>query len=258
LVVLLATLALAGIAIVETSPWSRETQRLRPRVLADSAGVTSAVQMETPAVDVSPQAAATAGSAAPPAAEALVPALAPSLVGASVDGAFDVDSSGHFVPTASAVRLFDFFLAAEGEIPARDLWRSVQREAERALSPAEVDNAMALFERYVEYRPRAAASLAGVAKGDYRGALAAMHRVREESFGAQDAQRMFGEAETIAMVTMNEAEVEASDLPADERARRMAAQAESLPPWLRAIHARRARDAEEVAAATQGVGVPRR
>jgi lipase chaperone LimK len=251
-IALLAGLALAGIAIVETLNRSSEDQRPRRSPVADSEGVPGA---ESPPLDLGAQTAAPGVSAALPMAEAPAPVSATSLVGANVDGAFEVDASGHFVPTASAVRLFDFFLSAEGEIPARDLRQSVQREAERTLSPAEVDRAMALFERYVDYRPRAAAGLAGVATGNLRSALATVHRVREESFGAQDTQRMFGEAETIALVTMNEAEIEASDLPAEERARRIAAQEENLPPWLRAIHARRSRDAEEIAAANRGFAV---
>ena len=75
-----------------------------------------------------------------------------------------------------------------------------------------------------------------------------MHRARQEAFGEEDARRMFGEAETIATVAMNEADIAASDLPDSERARQMTEQEESLPPWLRAIHARRARDAETIAA----------
>jgi lipase chaperone LimK len=148
--------------------------------------------------------------------------------------------------------MFDFFLSAQGELPDRDLRLSVAHEAARALPPSEAVRAMALFDRYVEYRPRAAARLADVAAGDFRGALAAMHQARDEAFGEDDARRMFGESETIAAVSLSEAEIAASDLPADERARQTAEQEESLPPWLRAIHARRARDADELAAARPG------
>jgi hypothetical protein len=64
---------------------------------------------------------------------------------------------------------------------------------------------------------------------------------------------MFGEAETIAAVALNEAEIAASDCSPEERARRMVEQEEKLPPWLRAIHARRAQDAAQIAAARAGV-----
>jgi lipase chaperone LimK len=183
-------------------------------------------------------------SASSPAPDASSAVLASSLMGTSVDGALETDAYGHFVPTAAAVRLFDYFLSTEGEIPARDLRQNVRSEAERALPPGEVEHVMVLFDRYVDCRRRAAARMAEV--GDRRAALAAMHRAREESFGAEDAQRMFGEAETIATAVMNEAEISASDLPADERARRMGEQEENLPPRLRAIHVRRALDAEEL------------
>jgi lipase chaperone LimK len=174
-----------------------------------------------------------------------------------VDGALEADASGHFVPSASAVRLFDYFLSGEGEIPARDLRASVRREAERTLPPSEVDRAVGLFDRYVTYRQVAAARLSRVAPGKPSDALAAMHQVREETFGDEDAQRMFGEAETIAAVTLKEAEIEASDLPAGERARRIAEEEEGLPPGLRAIHRRRADDANALVAILAGEPRPR-
>jgi hypothetical protein len=132
----------------------------------------------------------------------------------------------------------------------------VRREAGRSLPPSEVDRALALFDRYVSYRQLAADRLSELAPGKPRDALAAMHRARVDAFGDEDARRMFGDAETIAAVTMREAELEATDLPAGERSRAMAEEEERLPPWLRAIHARRAEDASELAAILAGEPSP--
>jgi hypothetical protein len=246
--VLIAAQALLGVwagKLATRNPNHGERQRART---AAAAAAPSAIPMENPSWGAASRRATSDASAAPPLGKARPPASAPSLVGASVDGAFEVDASGRFVATASAVRLFDFFLSAEGEIPDGDLRENVKRQAERSLPPAEAGRALALFDRYVDYRLRAATRLAEAAAAGRGDALAAIHRERQEAFGEADAQRMFGEAETITAVTMNEADIEASDLPAGERARRIAEQEESLPPWLRAVHARRALDSEELAA----------
>jgi lipase chaperone LimK len=228
-----------------------EAREKREDALAEGTAA-NPIPVERPAHDATPHDEASGPSAPAPLAATPPSAAAPSLRGTSVDGALEADASGHFVPSASAVRLFDYFLSAEGEVPTRDLRASVRREAERTLPPSEVDSALALFDRYVTYRQVAAARLSGVAPGKPSDALAAMHQVREEAFGEEDAHRMFGESETIAAVTMREAEIETSDLSAEERARRMAEEEESLPPWLRAIHARRADDANALAAVLAG------
>jgi lipase chaperone LimK len=205
-----------------------------------------------------------AGSSAVASSTPIAPALAaPSLQGTDVDGAFEVDTSGRLVPGASAVRLFDYVLLASGEVPPAQVRDLVRREAERTL-PATGDaraQAVDLFDRYVAYRPRAAAALSAVAAAapgaagavagagaDRRGALAALHEARREAFGDEDARRMFGESEAIAEAAMAEAELSVAELPDAERARRIADQEATLPSWLRALHARRAADAEAVAA----------
>lgn len=179
----------------------------------------------------------------------VMPAFAPrSLRDTEVDGAFETDAAGRFVPSASAVRLFDYFLSAEGEVPVREIRAAIRQRAEHALSPEQAERAMDLFDRYIDYRPRAATALTGVGAGDRRGVLAAMHAARRDAFGNEDAQRMFGEEEAIATVAMNEADIARSDLPEEERAQQLAVQEGALPPWLREVHARRVRDSKVLAA----------
>jgi lipase chaperone LimK len=187
---------------------------------------------------------------APPiAVAAAMPAFAPrSLRDTEVDGAFETDAAGCFVPSASAVRLFDYFLSAEGEVPVREIRTAIRQRAEHALPPEQAERAMELFDRYVDYRPRAAAALTGVGAGDRREALAATHAARRDAFGNEDAQRMFGEEESIATVALNEADIARSDLPEEERAQQLAVQEGALPARLREIHARRARDSKVLAA----------
>jgi lipase chaperone LimK len=182
-----------------------------------------------------------------------MPAFAPrSLRDTEVDGAFETDAAGHFVPSASAVRLFDYFLSAEGEVSVREIRAAVRQRAEHALPLEQAERATDLFDRYVDYRPRAAAALKGVGAADRRGALAATHAARRDAFGDDDAQRMFGEEEAIATAAMNEADIARSDLPDEERARQLAVQEGALPAWLREIHARRARDSKVLAAIVAG------
>jgi hypothetical protein len=138
--------------------------------------------------------------ASPPAPSSLppLPPLPRSLAGTEVDGALELDGSGHFIADRAALRLFDYFLAAEGEEPIAELRARVAREAVVRLPPSEVDAALALFDRYVEYRRAVPGSLSGVARGDLRGALAAVHELRVARFGADDAERLFAHDERRA------------------------------------------------------------
>ncbi|HEY2509519.1 MAG TPA: lipase secretion chaperone [Polyangiaceae bacterium] len=174
--------------------------------------------------------------------------LAGSLRGTDVDGTLQVLADGRFVANAEAVRLFDYLLSTEGEVPADAIRTRLADEAHRRLSPAEAARAIALFDRYVAYRRGGDVRTPKGTRGDYRGALEASHAARVAAFGEEDARRMFGQDEALARASIVEAEALTSDAGDDERARRVAAAEEGLPPEIRAMHERRAAEAAQVAA----------
>jgi lipase chaperone LimK len=170
-----------------------------------------------------------------------------SLRGTEVDGALESDAAGHFVPSAAAVRLFDYFLSAQGEVSLEAIRGGVAVEATKQLSPPEGERALNLFDRYVQYRRDGSAGGAGATRGDLRGALAATRAARVAAFGETDAERMFGEEEAIARATVAEAEARTS-ASEENRANLVAAAESELPPAVRAMHARRAETVARIAA----------
>jgi lipase chaperone LimK len=206
----------------------------------------------SPAVLLAPAAPAAMGNAtvdpASAAAEPTPGAPFASLRGTSLDGAFDVDSAGRFVPTASVVRLFDYLLSAEGEAPFEAIRARVEAEARRALPEAEAARATALFDRYVAYRRLVGEKSTGLSPGDLRGALASAHAARVETFGAEDTARMFGDQEAVAQATITESQAMLSDAGIAERDEQVAAAENALPPAIRAMHEQRAARAARVAA----------
>lgn len=85
-----------------------------------------------------------------------VPVAVPSLEDTDVDGDLRVDELGAFYANDATIRLFDYFLTADGEIAREQVRALVLREAARRLPAGAVDDAMDLFDRYVEYRDRTA------------------------------------------------------------------------------------------------------
>jgi lipase chaperone LimK len=176
----------------------------------------------------------------------------PSLRGTEVDGALERDAAGRFVANAAAVRLFDYFLSAEGEASLEAIRAKVAAAADAQLPPREAARALALYDRYAEYRHDRAAWQVGATRGDFRGALAAARAARIAAFGETDATRMFGDDEASARAAIDGAEATTSTAGDGERAR-LAALAESeLPPEVRAMHARRAEEAAQIAALVAG------
>lgn len=84
------------------------------------------------------------------------PALPPSLRGSEPDGDLRLDQDGRFVADADAMRFFDYFLTAEGELPDHALHALVHEAIARRLPAAAAGQASEAFERYLDYRAEAA------------------------------------------------------------------------------------------------------
>ena len=85
------------------------------------------------------------------------PMLPPSLRDTEPDGRLRVDARGDFVADTGAVRYFDYFLTAEGEIAEDALHDLVHRSIRRRLPAPAADQAVEAFERYLLYRAEATA-----------------------------------------------------------------------------------------------------
>jgi lipase chaperone LimK len=176
-----------------------------------------------------PAAAPTRTSASPTAG------FARSLRGTEVDGDLEVGPDGHFVPTRAALRLFKFFLTAEGEEDASAIRAHVQDVARSRLPKREADAAMALFDRYNDYR-RDLKDAYGKLSGpvDPRTAIGIAQQMQVALFGSKDADALFGVDNALAEVTVERAELFArQDLDANDRAARLAALEERLPASMR-------------------------
>jgi hypothetical protein len=177
--------------------------------LATTAGASSADGPERTraAEGVAPPSSAPRAAAAAP-TPTPTPALAPthgyvpararttSLAGTDIDGTFTIGDDGRFVPDRQTLRLFNYFLSTEGERDAADIRDDVQQVARTRLSPDDADRALALYDRYLAYRAALATALSTgeAAPGDLPAATAIAARVRVDTFGVVDAERLFAPA----------------------------------------------------------------
>lgn len=119
-----------------------------------------------------------------------------SLRGTRVDGGLVVDAAGHFVPTLETRRFFDYFLTATGEIAPDALRAQIVTAIGRRLPPSEAPAAVALLDRYLDYRDRARAMAdAGTASDDLAARLQQVERLRREVFPPDVVEAFFAEEE---------------------------------------------------------------
>jgi hypothetical protein len=130
-----------------------------------------------------------------------------SLRGTDIDGDLEKDDRGRFLPTRQAVRLFDYYLSAEGEETDEAIAAHVLAYARRHLREEEAQRAARTFAEYVDYRASVASRLArDVDAGDVRGAMAVVISAQNATFGEADAVRMFGDDNRIAAAAVARAE----------------------------------------------------
>jgi len=182
------------------------------------------------------------GPAAPVESDELALPLPRSLRGTEVDGGFDLDADGRFLPTERALWLFDYFLSTIGELDLDGIRARVRAEARAQLPESEVEAVMALFERYLRYREQAAAAAEDLdPDDDLMQAFEDLVALQEREFGADDATRMFGRQNALREATLRRREILGdAALDPEERAEALAAVEAELPEELRAMRARMA------------------
>jgi len=181
-----------------------------------------------------------------------------SLQGTDVDGALRVGPDGELLLGPEILRLFDYFLTAEGEESDESIRaRILAAIRERAGGPAALQ-AAALLDKYLAYRKDAKSiSLPPERANDPEARLEAIRALRHKHFGADAADALFGDEEREGLAAIAESRVaKDSSLSPEEREAKLAAIEDELPESVREARAEallpvRAR-AEETAMRNEG------
>jgi lipase chaperone LimK len=150
---------------------------------------------------------------------AVVAPLPSSLRDSEIDGSLAVDSAGHFIPTASALALFDYFLSATGEEPDAQLRARIVAEIERRLADPAATEAIAFLDLYLGYRAAAeqmALDERLAESADLERRLQWIRELRRQHFGAALASSLFGDEERATEVAIAQRRV-ATDASLTER-----------------------------------------
>ncbi|MBK7976303.1 MAG: hypothetical protein IPK07_24550 [Deltaproteobacteria bacterium] len=167
--------------------WPREP---RPTPVAEEAPPPDQPQSgfdARPAEPAAPPTARDAGQtdAAPPPSRALEDT--------TVDGELVAGADGHFQPTAAAIRLFRYFMTANGEWRRDRVRAAIQGEIDARLAPPASTEARAFLEQYFRYLD-ASRSLApaGLRARDLAGRLEQVGDLQRAIFGDALADELFG------------------------------------------------------------------
>lgn len=153
-----------------------------------------------------------------------------SLRDSEPDGALALDRDGRLIVSAELRRFFDYFLSATGEEPDAAIRARIAAEIERRLPRAAADEALALLQRHLEYRARAAA-LGRADSADLETRLLELHELRSEIFGAEIAAALFEQEEAAQRAALAERRILLDPrLSADEKARALVELESRLPP----------------------------
>ncbi len=183
--------------------------------------------------------AAAPGSSAVAAPGASTPPLPASLRDTDVPSGFAVDPDGHFRATREALELFDYFFSARGEEPDDWIRRRIDGEIDARLAPPARAQALAFLDAYLRYREQARALFeSGFEDLPLEIRFQRIRELRRSVFGAADTETLFGAEEDRIRIDLERRRV-AQDpaLSPDERAQRLAALDDRLPPEVREAHA---------------------
>ena len=166
--------------------------------------------------------------------------FAASLRGSDVDGALVIDSEGHFIPSSSALELFDYFLAASGEQSDEQIRRRIIAEIEHRLSPEAAFDATLLLDTYLDFRD----ALRDMAQNSEAPAGLAqrwqtIRQLRREYFGEEEAAVLFGTSEQVITVDLERRRIHLdTSLSSENKFLQLQALSEALPTAIRAARQR--------------------
>lgn len=141
----------------------------------------------------------------------LSPEQTHSLQGTDIDGGLTTDSQGNFVADQRAIRLFDYFFLATGEMTKTDIIASIAQQIRQRLSDRGATQALAFLKRYVNYRDAAKALfLTGGDNHSFAERARSIKQLRSELFGEPLRQQLFGNEELVNSLTLKRLAVSAN------------------------------------------------
>ena len=162
-----------------------------------------------------------------------------SQVGTNPDANLRVDSADALVVDAALGRLFDYYLAAQGEKSLAAIRLEIEAELGRRLKPPAAAEARRLLGRYLDYKRALAdveinlqkdASAAHAA----RGRLTAMQQLRSQYFSPAESQGLFGFEDAYNTDAIARMEISQNTaLNTAQKKAQLAALDAALPPALR-------------------------
>ena len=169
------------------------------------------------------------------------PALPPppdSLAGTDPDGALPVDAAGRLIVTRDVLDLFEYWLSASGEEPLTVTRARIEAEIARLPEPA-MSQALDLLDRTLGYRTAMGELHAeGLGDADLERRLQRIREVRRAWFGEAERDAFFAAQEARWEVDLARHRVMRDpELSEAERAERLAALEERLPPAAREARA---------------------
>ncbi|MCK5875415.1 MAG: lipase secretion chaperone [Alcanivoracaceae bacterium] len=165
--------------------------------------------------------------------------LPASLHDTEVDGGFELDADGNLIITNRIRQLFDYFLSAQGEESLATIVQRLRAYIHNTLTGDAAADAEQLLESYIGYLDDVAALDSSVTPGQpidpaqLRAQKEQLAAIRAGRFDAVANEAFFAEEEAYDRYTLARLEVmQDENLSADERASRLAALENQLPPEL--------------------------
>ena len=165
--------------------------------------------------------------------------LPASLHDTEVDGGFELDANGNLIITNRIRQLFDYFLSAQGEESLPTIVKRLRAYIHSTLSGDAAAEAEQLLESYIGYLDDVAALDSAVTPGQainpaqLRAQKQQLEAIRAGRFDAITNDAFFAEEEAYDHYTLSRLEVmQDENLSAEQRASRLAALENQLPPEL--------------------------
>ena len=244
LTVILVTAGITGL-ILQPSPQPQPQPTPTPPTVSRSATSTTGNSAATPAgpAHVRTQAATDTPYTTPESLGA--EPFAASLRGTDIDGQLAADANGQLVVNQATRDFFDYFLNAIGDSSAEEALAQIKTLARQSLPPAAADQAMALLDRYLDYKRQAMAlgnrSLDPSKQTDpayqmqmFHQALEDLKQLRADVFSPATHQAFFGPEEAYDDYTLACIDIQQrTDLSDSARQTLLEWQRQQLPPQIR-------------------------
>lgn len=191
--------------------------------------------------------------------------FADSLAGTDVDGSLRADASGQLIIDLATRDFFDYFLNTIGEVPAEQALDQIETLAQQSLPETAAREAMALLNRYLEYKDASLAlgnqGLDPTRQHDptyqlemLKGALADMKQLRRRMFDADTHEAFFGLEEAYGDYTLASLDIQQrTDLSSEAKNTLVEWHRQQLPEVIRRTESRMVEESSDLRARQQAL-----